>query len=200
MDNHLKDEESEILFSDIDSEDQKPSFNIPQNPDAPEILLIDDDVELVKYLGELLQEKYKLHSEVNGIKGMEYAVLKEPDLIISDLMMPDKDGFDVCKEIKSDIRLSHIPIILLTALSSNEDKINGFSAGADAYISKPFDPNLLIIQVEKLLEQRRKLKIHFQQELHLNAFKGNINGLDEQFINKVTEYIENNISATDLNV
>ena len=200
LEKHPEDEENEILFSDMDTEDQNPAFAVPQNPDTPEILIIDDDTELVKYLGELLRNNYKLHSELNGMKGMEYASSNEPDLIISDVMMPEKDGFDVCREIKSDIRLSHIPVILLTALSSGDDQINGYSAGADAYIPKPFDPHLLIIQIEKLLEQRRRLKMYFQRELHLGAFEGDISGIDEQFMKKVTEFIEKNISASDLSV
>jgi signal transduction histidine kinase/ligand-binding sensor domain-containing protein/DNA-binding response OmpR family regulator len=192
------DEEYEIIITDADFSALK--FNEPEIPDAPKILIIEDDTEMVRYIGKLLEKKYRILISNNGIKGLELVLNEEPDLVISDIMMPGKDGFDLCEKIKSDIRISHIPVILLTALTSIDDRIKGISTGADDYISKPFHPKHFIIRIDKLIEQRQQLRKHFMNEFRLLEDFSNLPSIDEQFMKKILDFIHENMSETDLNV
>ncbi len=194
----LHDKETEIFFMDEDISSIE--FTEPSTSNAEKILIIEDDIELMKYVGNMLEGSYKILTANNGNKGLELAIKEEPKLIISDILMPEMDGFELCEKIKTDIRISHIPVILLTALSSIDDKIKGLSIGADEYISKPFHPEHLIIRVNKLIEQREQLKKHFQKEFQIKPDTSNLPSIDEKFINKVMDYIENNISEPDLSV
>ncbi|MBN2213546.1 MAG: response regulator [Bacteroidales bacterium] len=191
-------EENEIVITGDDF--SAVTFKEPKTVNASKILIIEDDVEMAKYVGKLLEEKYRIITANNGIKGLELALNEEPDLIISDIMMPGKDGFDLCDRIKSDIRISHIPVILLTALTSIDDRIKGISKGADEYITKPFHPKHLIIRIEKLLEQRQQLKKHFRNEFQLMENFSELPSIDEQFISKIHDFIHKNMSEPDLNV
>ena len=191
-------EEAKVINIDEDITTLK--FKEPKEPDSPEILLIEDDVELMKYVGELLEDKYRILTSNTCETGLELAISKEPALIILDIMMPGMDGFELCHKIKTDIRISHIPVIHLTALSSIDDRIKGLSTGADSYISKPFHPEHLIVSVDKLIEQRKQLKSHFQKEFFLQPEKSTLPSIDERFLKKVMSYIENNLSEPELKV
>ncbi len=175
-------------------------FDEPTVKNAPVILIIEDDIELIKFIGKLLEGSYKILYAMSGETGLKIAIKEAPDLMISDIMMPGMSGFEVCERIKTDIHLSHIPIILLTALSSLEDKLKGISTGADDYISKPFDQKLLIIRVEKLIEQRNKLRRFFQKEYTIIPNTPTLSSLDEQLLNKVINYIESKIAEPELGV
>jgi len=192
--------EKEIFLAGDEDDLQEYEFKEPDTRDAPGLLIIEDDAELVRYLGQLLEEKYRITVAANGKKGMDTAIKQEPDLIISDVMMPEKDGYDVCREIKHDIRLSHIPVILLTALSSEEARVEGISAGADAYISKPFNPTLLLVQVEKLLEQRKQLRDFFRRDKYMCMTGSGFPPVEEKFMKKIIKYIETSIADTSLSV
>jgi signal transduction histidine kinase/ligand-binding sensor domain-containing protein/CheY-like chemotaxis protein/AraC-like DNA-binding protein len=176
------------------------TFAEPENKKAPRVLIIEDDTELVNFIGKLLEGQYKILFALDGNKGLAMALDEEPDLIISDIMMPEMSGFEVCERIKTDMRMSHIPIILLTALSSVDDKIKGLTTGADDYISKPFDHKHLLVRVEKLIEQRNQLKMHFQKEFNVLPNTPTLPTLDEMLLNKVVAYIEKNIAEPDLGV
>jgi signal transduction histidine kinase/ligand-binding sensor domain-containing protein/DNA-binding response OmpR family regulator len=191
-------EETEVIL--IDEDISTVEFKEPEIPDAPVILIIEDDIELVKYIGSLLEIKYKVLTSNSCEKGMEILIKEEPELIILDIMMPGMSGLDLCQKIKTDIRISHIPVILLTALTSVEDRIKGLSTGADSYISKPFHPEHLIVSIEKLIEQRKQLKIHFQKELYHKPDTTGLPSIDEKFLKKVMDYIERNISEPELKV
>jgi signal transduction histidine kinase/ligand-binding sensor domain-containing protein/DNA-binding response OmpR family regulator len=191
-------EETEVIL--IDEDMSSVEFKEPEIPNAPVILIIEDDIELVKYMGNLLEDKYRILTSNSCEKGLEILIKEEPELIILDIMMPGMSGLELCQKIKTDIRISHIPVILLTALTSIEDRIKGLSTGADSYISKPFHPEHLIVSIEKLIEQRKQLKIHFQKELYHKSDTTGLPSIDEKFLKKVMDYIERNISEPELNV
>lgn len=122
------------------------------------LLIIEDNRDIVYYLEKVLHSRYHISVASDGQQGIEMALATIPDIIISDVMMPEKDGFEVCSTLKEDWRTSHIPIILLTAKAAQEDKIAGLKHGADAYLMKPFDPEELLVRLEKLLELRQTLQ------------------------------------------
>ena len=131
---------------------------------------------------------------------MEQALTTVPDIIISDVMMPVMDGIELCRILKTDIRTSHIPIILLTAKDRIEDKEEGYETGADSYLTKPFSARLLKIRVKNLLEIRRQMARQIALEVHgLKPVKAEtelpMNRLDTEFINKLTQYVEKNIQS-----
>jgi CheY-like chemotaxis protein len=133
----------------------------PANNDSPSILLIEDNPDVVEYLAACLKETYDLDFAYNGRAGIEKALETIPDLIISDVMMPEKDGFEVCDFLKNDERTSHIPIVLLTAKADVESRIAGLKRGADAYLAKPFHQEELLVTLANLLELRRKLQARY---------------------------------------
>ncbi|MCB0551575.1 MAG: helix-turn-helix domain-containing protein [Phaeodactylibacter sp.] len=118
---------------------------------------------------------------------------KIPDIIISDVMMPGKDGFELCATLKADHRTSHIPIILLTAKAGQQHKIEGLEQGADAYLTKPFDVRELKVRMAKLIEQRQRLKEQFAGELRLKPTEVSLASMDQRFLQSVIKQIEENI-------
>lgn len=128
----------------------------------PTILLIEDNPDVMDYLASCLSENYQLDFAYNGKAGIEKAVETIPDLIVSDVMMPEKDGFEVCEALKNDERTSHIPIVLLTAKADVENRIAGLKRGADAYLAKPFHREELFFTLSNLLEVRQKLQRKYQ--------------------------------------
>lgn len=126
--------------------------------ERPLLLLIEDNKDVAAYIKTLLRKDYQISIAHDGQQGIDLALETVPDIIISDVMMPKKDGFEVCGTLKQDIRTSHIPIILLTAKAEQKDKVAGLKHGADAYLMKPFDKAELFVRLEKLLELRRKLQ------------------------------------------
>ena len=125
------------------------------------LLLIDDNPDIIIYLKQLLKGKYDITVARDGIEGVNIALESVPDIILSDVMMPGKDGYELCNTLKSDRRTSHIPIILLTAKAGQEDKIIGLKGGADAYLTKPFDKKELFVRLEKLIESRLSLQRYY---------------------------------------
>ncbi len=135
------------------------------NGDLPILLIIEDNSDVVYYLKTCLENNYQIFNSGNGKAGIEKAQEVLPDIIISDVMMPEMDGFEVCKILKTDERTDHIPIILLTAKATTEDKLMGLQYGADAYLTKPFEKEELLVRLEKLREVRKKLQLKYSGEL-----------------------------------
>jgi signal transduction histidine kinase/ligand-binding sensor domain-containing protein/DNA-binding NarL/FixJ family response regulator len=131
----------------------------------PQILLVEDSQELAGFVTGILSEQYHIHHALNGALGEEYAVAMMPDLIISDVMMPIMDGYELCRRLKEDIRTSHIPMILLTAKVSKENLMEGLSMGADDYLTKPFHPTELLLRIHNLLQRQQRLRNLIRQEL-----------------------------------
>ncbi len=156
------------------------------------ILIVEDHKDLRKYLKEFLEGHYSVLFATNGEQGLEILRGQNIQLVISDVMMPVMDGFEFCQKIKSQIETSHIPVILLTALSSAENKAIGLEKGADAYISKPFDGAVLLAQIENLLTQRKRLQENFSKKFITNQ-PMDVGNLDNYFLNNLNAIIENNI-------
>ena len=128
------------------------------NKNLPVALVIEDNTDVAEYIRICLNGKYRVIASPDGKKGIDAAIAAIPDIIISDVMMPKKDGFEVCETLKQDERTSHIPIILLTAKATNTDRIEGLSHGADAYLTKPFNKEELFVRLEQLIKIRRQLQ------------------------------------------
>ena len=157
---------------------------------ASSILIVEDNPDVTTYLRGFLEDDYQIVTALNGRIGIKKALDKTPDLIISDVMMPEMDGFELCKKLKSDQRTSHIPIILLTAKADLDSKIEGLEYGADDYIAKPFDAAELQVRSKNLIEQRRQLREQFKKQLLFKPADITVTSIDEQFLDKVNSHIE----------
>jgi signal transduction histidine kinase/DNA-binding response OmpR family regulator len=166
------------------------SPTLSQTEELPLALIIEDNKDVVHFLKTCLQTSYQLEVAYNGREGIEKALEIVPDIIISDVMMPEADGFTVCKTLKADERTSHVPIIMLTAKATQEDKLRGLEMGADAYLNKPFHREELELRLHKLIELRRQLQAHYQAELDVPP--GRSRKIDP-FIEKLQQIIEENM-------
>ncbi len=165
------------------------------------ILIIDDDPEILNFLKFELGNDYDIIQASNGRIGLEKACETIPDLIISDVMMTEMDGIKMCKELKTNINTSHIPVILLTAKSTVDDRIEGLEVGADSYIPKPFDIRHLRVRIKKLIELRENIRSRYVENLGEQTIekpKGT-SSLDEKLLQKIVEFIRTNISDPDIN-
>lgn len=175
----------------------KPSEDV-QSPegseDPPIVLIVEDNADVRTYIREYLEENYQIEEAVDGEQGYEKSVNTIPDLIISDVMMPKLDGYELCHKLKTDERTNHIPVILLTARAGGESKFEGLETGADDYIIKPFDARELQVRVKNLIEQRRKLRERFAREITVQPKDITITSMDEQFLQKAMDVVEQNLS------
>jgi signal transduction histidine kinase/ligand-binding sensor domain-containing protein/DNA-binding response OmpR family regulator len=189
--NELIDAPIDINTSFVAAEIGKP-IQIPPKG-AYNILIVEDNFDLREYLASYLSAKYVIFECENGEQGYRLAIKEVPDLIISDIMMPKISGIELCKKIKEDIITSHIPVILLTAKITLEEKIEGVQTGADAYITKPFNIRFLEVTIKNLIETRHKLYKRFSQEVFIMPKELSNNTIDQDFLERAIEYIENNI-------
>lgn len=173
--------------------------------DHPILEVVEDNTDICTYIAESLHDHFDVHTATNGKEGLEIAQKYIPDIIVSDVMMPVMDGIEMCRTLKKDVRTSHIPIILLTAKDSMHDKEEGYSAGADSYLTKPFSASLLQSRIDNILQSRRKLVEH----LNLTTVKGkeksaamaeSLNKLDNEFINKINRLIEEGLSSDKIDI
>ena len=163
-------------------------------------MIIEDNPDLRFYLADLLTESFSVLVAENGQEGIDKACQNMPDLIVSDVMMPKLDGLQLVKELKNNLDTSHIPIILLTALSSVDSKLSGWGMGADDYITKPFNDELVIARVNNLLENRRRLQQRFKKELSIEPKDYTPSSADEKLLNKLLAIIEKNMDNGDFSV
>ena len=164
------------------------------------ILLIDDNSELRKFIKNRLSTLYNIVEAPDGTSALHLAFEVVPDIIICDVMLPGKDGYEISRTLKKDVRTSHIPIIILTAKGSIEQKITGIQTGADEYITKPFVFEYLSERIKALIRNRNMLKEHYSQDLNIDTHLSSPGGLDRKFINDFTALVEKNISNADFNV
>ena len=162
------------------------------------ILIIEDNLEVVEYLKTILEVDYRVGVARNGSEGIKLAFEIIPDLIISDVMMPEKDGYEVCDSLKQDIRTSHIPVILLTARASQEDKVEGIRHGADAYLVKPFHREELLARIHQLINLREKLQLRFSGSEDSPA--STPRKKEEAFIQEARRMIEANLDNDELDM
>lgn len=167
----------------------------------PLLLVVEDNREILDYVAESFVDEFDVLKAGDGREGLALALDKVPDVIISDVMMPNMDGNAMCRALKKDIRTSHIPIILLTAKDSFEAKEKGYDSGADSYITKPFTHSLLRSRILNLLQQRRRDKMLIQESKETNLaqkkeqLRESLNKVDQEFFDKLNKLIEENISG-----
>ena len=174
---------------------QEPAVKIKKQ--LPILLIVEDNEDMRAYLRDFLKADYRLKEATDGLGGFEIATEVIPDLIISDVMMPEMDGFELSQKLKTDERTSHIPIILLTARASEKSKLEGLETGADDYVIKPFSAKELRVRVKNLIEQRRKLRERFSREIFLKPEDIAITSIDEKFLHQTIEIVEQNMSNPD---
>lgn len=187
-----------VDYTDITNQRKMKESELPQN--APILLLVEDHVELRNYIHSIFSATYKIIEASNGDIGYSLALENVPDLIISDIVMPGISGIELCKRIKENIITSHIPIVLLTAKTTIEDKIGGVEVGADAYITKPFNIKHLETVIRNLIETRKKLFQRFSQDVYILPKEISSNLLDQEFLEKIIKYVEDNITSAELSV
>lgn len=174
--------------------------NRQQKPVRQTVLVVEDNHEFRSFLIEQLAEHFRVIDAADGEEGLQKAIQLGADLIVSDVMMPKMDGFEMCKRIKENIQTSHIPIILLSARSTEEVKISGYEAGADSYIAKPFSIDLLLTRIRKLIEQQQKRRESFNKNLEVEPSNITITSIDEQLIKKALECVEKNMGNCEYTV
>lgn len=172
----------------------------PEQKSAPIILVVEDNNDMRSFIKENLELKYNVIEAENGKIGLEKAFEHVPDLVVSDVMMPEMDGIQLCSKLKRDIKTSHIPVILLTARSSIIHQIEGIETGADDYISKPFNLKLFETRIDNLIKSRRKLRQLFSNEVEVKPKDITFNHRDQEFLDKAIAVITKQISKQDLNV
>ncbi|WP_235297828.1 ATP-binding protein [Portibacter marinus] len=166
----------------------------------PSVLLVEDNEDLCHFLRDIVSENYKVIEAVNGEEGETKAIQHIPDIIISDVMMPKKDGFALCHDLKNNSKTSHIPIILLTAKAGQENKMDGLYQGADAYLTKPFDQEELMVRIKNLIDARRKLWAKLK-DLDTSILKNiDLKSADDEFLKNVFEIVQKNLDNEQLSI
>ena len=187
---------------DIISQDEAEPELLEKGPCSvqPLVLIVEDNRDITLYLKSLLKESYNVITARNGEEGLDVAEKRIPDLVITDLMMPVKDGIQLTCEMKQNELINHIPVIMLTAKSSEEDRIKGLSCGVEAYIRKPFQPEELLISIKNIFENRRILKEKYMSAITRNGSENKLdNDANLKFLQTITNIIHSEISNTELN-
>ena len=162
------------------------------------ILIVEDNEDLLKFMQHTLSNDFNVFTAVDGVKAWEFVSKQIPDLVVSDIMMPEMDGFELCKIMKSTYETSHIPIVLLTALSEKTNQLHGLGLGADDYLTKPFDINLLVQRIKSIIRNREVVR-----EKALKLIKGEptepilANELNDKFVKKMLEVAKANMANTE---
>ena len=172
----------------------------PYQTDKPEVLIIDDNIDIRTYLRSVLSEKYNVSEAADGKAGLELARKIVPDIVLSDIMMPVMDGLAFCQQLKTDKAISHIPVILLTARSLDEQRAEGYEHGADAYLSKPFSLRLLLSRIDNLIESRKKLNQTWSKGVEDDEIGNLSNEIDKSFLKQLRKIIQENLANSDLSV
>ncbi len=187
-------------ISDIDENHLQENITHEQKSHKPSVLLIEDNADVRLYIREEINHDYQVLEAENGKEGLELASSNHIDLIVSDIMMPEMDGLELCKQIKTNLDTSHIPVILLTARTSDDYKLKGLEIGADDYVFKPFNATVLSARIKNLIESRKKLKMQFSRDLSLSPKDLTVTSPDEKFLTKTLEIVEKFISDSEFNV
>ena len=164
------------------------------------ILIVEDNEDVSYYIDQLLKKDYHLLYARNGNEGLEKAKEYMPDLILTDLMMPEMDGLELCRTLKSNLETSHIPIILLTAKNTAEDRIECYNAGADGYISKPFELKILEARINNFIMHKKNKQEEFRTNVEVNIDSLETSSIDKEFLDKVISVIKSNMSEGDFDV
>jgi signal transduction histidine kinase/ligand-binding sensor domain-containing protein/DNA-binding response OmpR family regulator len=165
-----------------------------------QVLIIEDNPDISAYLATTLSRYFQIHTAANGREGLEQAIAQSPDLIVCDVMLPEMSGLDITHKIRSEFQTCHIPVVLLTALSSGEHQLQGIDAGADAYITKPFSTRFLLTTIIRIIEQREKIRKRFANDPGFFAVHISENEADQQFLEKINMIIEKNLDNAQFSV
>lgn len=186
----------------LDDEQIPVPHQIEEGKELPLLLIVEDNSDLRKLIKNIFIDTYQVVEAINGQDGLEKALSFVPNMIIADLMMPIMDGIDLCKGLKTDIRTSHIPIIMLTAKATLKDRLIGLELGADDYLTKPFEPDELLIRVKNLIKQRENLRIRYSQHTTEEHSEAVVIAptTDEQFLQKAEKIIENYLSESSFDI
>jgi len=190
-------DETEFI-SEADDRKEKIDIDLLLDTDKPLLLIVEDNSDVRKYIISHLEEEYRIQEAVDGEDGLEQALDHIPDLIISDVMMPNMDGFELCNKLKIDQKTSHIPIVMLTAKATSQDKIEGYETGADDYIMKPFDAAELKVRIKNLIEIRRKLQEKFSSDDFV--IPKELSSIDAEFIKRVLQVINRHMSEEEFSI
>lgn len=173
---------------------------ITSNERKATLLVVEDNADMLHFVSSSLSGYYNVLSATNGIMGLEVATEKIPDIIISDVMMPGMDGFELCEKLKTNTETCHIPVVLLTSKGGDKSRMAGLKKGAEAYIAKPFKIKILMAQVESLLKARANIQQRLKEKGWLtHHLKGETTNLDQKFLKELMEIIQNNLSEPELN-
>jgi len=164
------------------------------------IMIVEDNEDLLDLLVNIFSETYRIITARNGKEGLEKARKERPDIIVSDIMMPEMSGTEMCLKIKNDIEICHIPVVLLTALSSIEKNIEGLQRGADDYISKPFNSNILLARCNNLVKNRLLLQKKFGEQKEVDTEYLTNNSIDRKFIETVNKVVEQHIGNSNFDM
>ena len=211
---HLKESEVEIIPENMPMETfaysrREDLFNMEVETDAEttvrtktkyRVLIVEDDREINNYVKAELESLYKIQQASNGKEALEYILSKKPDLVISDVMMPEMDGITLCRKIKSNVNINHIPVILLTAKSNDRDWAIGLDIDADAYIMKPFNPEILKKTISNLLSNRERLKDKFHTQMEGKVEPIELKAYDDVLMEKMMKIVNANLANPKLNV
>lgn len=198
--------EKSISAADVDMELDTTESEISMNPDKPIVLVIDDNSDIRSMVGQLLNNEYNIITASNGKEGVRMAARYVPDLVICDVMMPVMDGMECCRRIKSEVTTSHIPVLMLTACTMDEQRIEGYDNGADGYLSKPFSSAVLLSRCASLIANRKRIK----ELWHANKLAGETvssqpvrvpsKDIDNEFYNRFLEIFKTEMGNADLSV
>lgn len=190
------DREGDINISSIDD----PEIVTGSGPNKHEILVVEDSPEILNLLVEHFSQTYRVVSAPNGKEALEKINNNVPDVIISDIMMPEIDGLELCKEVKENISTSHVPVVLLTAKTTADSRLEGLDVGADIYINKPFNLLELDVRIRNLLDSRDKLRKHFLKFANVSNMEIPISNRDQDLLQKLTSIVESHLEDSDFNI
>jgi DNA-binding response OmpR family regulator len=201
-----QDEEKEYEEEIFETEEEEASkfegirAGLIEKDSLPLLMIVEDNSDVRAYIKENLKTDYRILEAVDGEDGWAKSVEQIPDLIVSDVMMPKMDGFKFCEKLNTDERTSHIPVILLTAKATREDKLAGYETGADEYLMKPFDTDELKSRIKNLIEQRKRLQNHFRKQGLAGIDQQKITSVDKRFLQKSFDLVNRHISDSSFSV
>lgn len=177
-----------------DTEQKASTLNLPK------MLVVEDNFDLRKQVKNIFRNEYRVYEAEDGKAGFDMCMEKRPDIIVTDLMMPKMDGMEMCKQIKRQEEISHIPIMILTAKNTDDTIVEGYDMGADGYVAKPFNVDVLKARVNSLVKNRAQLRARFQKEIEINPKIISNTPADSRFLDKILGFIENNLSDSNYSV
>ena len=193
-------EASLLLNTYLTNDAENVAIDEAENLSLPHILIVEDNLDMLHFLESILQKKYRVTTAENGRQGLKAARNHSMDLILTDIMMPEMDGITFCEKIKGNFATSHIPVVLLTAKVLDESKLSGYMKGADDYITKPFNPELLLVRIENLLQQRVQLREVFNKDFMLTPKPETIPSRDKDFLENLVALMNENLGEAEFNV